>query len=107
MSNNHTRKPTHPGALLAEILPDSKVKNQARLAELMGVSRRLVNEVVNERRPVTTDIAFRLAAVFDTTADLWLRMQISYDVWESQQLKEKIATYLQIRERASKLDLAA
>jgi addiction module HigA family antidote len=96
-----TRKPTHPGALLAEILPDSPVKNQVRLSELMGVSRRLVNEIVNERRPVTTDVAFRLAAVFDTSADLWLRMQVAFDVWETAQKKR--VDYEQIRQRASKI----
>jgi addiction module HigA family antidote len=103
MPINRTRKPTHPGALLAEILPDSKIKHQGQLAELMGVSRRLVNEIINERRPVTTDVAFRLAAVFDTSADLWLRMQVAFDVWEAQQLKAKVAAYTQIRERASKI----
>jgi addiction module HigA family antidote len=101
MLNNRTRKPTHPGALLAEILPDSRVKNQARLAELMGVSRRLVNEIINGRRPVTTDVAFRLAAVFDTSADVWLRMQIAFDVWETAQQKRQ--AYVQIRERAAKI----
>jgi addiction module HigA family antidote len=101
MLNNRTRKPTHPGALLAEILPDSRVKNQARLAELMGVSRRLVNEIINERRPVTTDVAFRLAAVFDTSADVWLRMQIAFDVWTTAQ--ERRSAYIQIRERAAKI----
>lgn len=101
MLNNRTRRPTHPGALLAEILPESKAKNQLRLAKLMGVSRALVNEIINARRPVKTDIAFRLAAVFDTTPDLWLNMQVAWDIWE--QAQKKRADYEKIRERTAQL----
>jgi antitoxin HigA-1 len=99
MLNNRKRRPTHPGKLLAEILPDSKVQNQANLARLMGVSRRLVNEIMNERRPVTTDVAFRLAAVFDTSADIRLNMHVAYDVWEAAQ--ENNQDYEEIRRRVS------
>jgi addiction module HigA family antidote len=101
MLNNRKRRPTHPGALLAEILPESPAKNQANLARLMGVSRRLVNEIMNERRPVKTDIALRLAAVFNTTPDLWLNMQLAVDLWETAQ--ENNSAYEEIRRRASKI----
>lgn len=101
MFNNRRRRPTHPGTLLAEILPASPIKNQANLAKLMGVSRRLINEIINERRPVKPDIAHRLAAVFDTTPDLWLNMQIAMDVWEAAQ--ENHEDYERIRQRASKI----
>lgn len=101
MLNNRKRKPTHPGALLAEILPASKVKNQGKLAQVMGVSRRLVNEIINGRRPVKPDIALRLAAVFDTTPDLWLNMQLAIDLWEMAQENDR--DYQEIRQRASRL----
>jgi addiction module HigA family antidote len=101
MPNNRRRRPTHPGVLLAEILPASPIKNQANLARLMGVSRRLINEIINERRPVKPDIAHRLAAVFDTTPDLWLNMQVAIDVWAAAQ--ENGAAYEKIKERASKI----
>jgi len=101
MLNDRKRRPTHPGVLLAEILPDSKVKNQANLARLMGVSRRLVNEIMNERRPVKPDVALRLAAVFNTTPDIWLNMQLAVDLWEMAQ--ENNRAYEEIRQRVSKI----
>jgi addiction module HigA family antidote len=67
----------------------------------MGVSRRLINEIINERRPVKPDIAPGPAAVFDTTPDLWLNMQIAIDVWEAGQ--ENHEDYQRIRERAAKI----
>ncbi len=79
---NKTRKPTHPGELIREDLLPETGMSQVRLARLMGVSRRTVSEIVNERRRVTPDIAFRLARVFNSTPEMWLNMQQSLDLWE-------------------------
>jgi addiction module HigA family antidote len=82
-STERKRRPTHPGALLREdILPEIGL-TQTELAEVLGVSRRTVNEIVQERRPVTTDMAHRLARAFNTTPESWLRMQQAVDVWEA------------------------
>jgi addiction module HigA family antidote len=75
------RQPTHPGAILREdILPETGL-SQAGLADRLGVSRRTVNKIVNERRPVTTDMALRLALVFNTTPELWLNLQRAVDIY--------------------------
>jgi addiction module HigA family antidote len=77
------RRPTHPGAILREdILPETKL-TQTELAGILGVSRRTVNEIIQERRPVTTDMAYRLARAFNTTPELWLRLQQAVDLWEA------------------------
>jgi|SRR5947209_541824 len=82
-SKGRKRRPTHPGALLREdILPETGL-TQTDLAEVIGVSRRTVNEIVQERRPISTDMAHRLARAFNTTPELWLRMQQAVDVWEA------------------------
>jgi len=89
------RRPTHPGALLREdILPDAGL-TQTRLAALLRVSRRTVNEIMQERRPVTPDMAHRLARVFRTTPEFWLAMQQALDVWKTRQANR--ATYNRIR----------
>ena len=56
---------------------------QTDLAELMGVSRRTVSEIIHERRRLTPDIAFRLAKVFNSTPEMWLNMQQAVDLWEA------------------------
>jgi addiction module HigA family antidote len=77
------RRPTHPGELLREeILPAAKIA-QAELARRMGVSRRTVNEICQERRGVSADMAHRLARVLNTTPDLWINMQAAVDVWDA------------------------
>ena len=83
MANRQTRKPTHPGELIREdLLPETGL-SQTQLANLMGVSRRTISEIVHERRRVTPDIAFRLAKVFNSTPEMWLNMQQAVDLWEA------------------------
>lgn len=84
MANRRKRRPTHPGELIREdLLPETGL-SQTQLAQLMGVSRRTVSEIVNERRRLTSDMAFRLARVFNSTPEMWLNLQQALDLWEAQ-----------------------
>jgi len=75
--------PTHPGELLRdEIMPTAGL-TQERLATLLGVSRRTVNELVTEKRSLSADMAHRLARLFDTTPDFWLGLQQDVDLWRA------------------------
>ena len=69
------RKPTHPGAILREDVLPTLGLTQSELAARLGVSRRSVSEIVHERRPVTPDMALRLARLLGGTPESWLNMQ--------------------------------
>ena len=76
------RRPTHPGEILREmVLPELGI-TQGEFARRLKVSRRTVNELVNEHRPVTPDMAVRLARLIGGTAGTWLKMQQAVDLWE-------------------------
>ena len=76
-----TRKPTHPGAILREdVLPELNM-TQAEIAMRLGVSRRSVSEIIHEHRPVTADMAIRLANFLGGTPNSWLNMQQALDIW--------------------------
>jgi addiction module HigA family antidote len=75
------RKPTHPGAILREdVLPSLNI-SQTELADRLGVSRRTVSQVLHEHRPLTPDMAIRLAHFLGTTVESWLNLQQALDVW--------------------------
>ena len=57
MLNNRRRRPTHPGEVLREIVLPETGMTQGEFANRLGVSRRTVNELLRERRPVTVDMA--------------------------------------------------
>ena len=78
-----SRKPTHPGEVLREeFMPDYGL-TVASLAKRLGVARQSVNEVVRERRAVSTEMAMRLSRLFGTSAEYWLNLQRNVDLWES------------------------
>ena len=83
MSRSQKRRPTHPGALLREDILQAAGITQTELAERMGVSRLTVNEILNEKRAVTADIAHRLGRVFGNGPELWLNMQKAVDLWDA------------------------
>jgi len=54
------------------------------LASALGVSRQSVNELVRERRAVSSEMALRLARLFGNSPELWLNLQRSVDLWDAQ-----------------------
>lgn len=82
---NKNRAPTHPGALLREVVLPELGITQGEFADRLGVSRRTVSEILHERRPVTPDMAIRLGRLLGNGAGLWLRMQLAVDVWVLEQ----------------------
>jgi antitoxin HigA-1 len=51
--------------------------------EAMGVQRKHVNELCNDRRAVTAPTALILARVFGNSPDFWLNVQRRSDLWEA------------------------
>jgi addiction module HigA family antidote len=68
--------------LVEEFLTPMKL-TQGALAEAMGVERKLVNELCNDRRAVTADTALMLARVFGNSPEFWLNVQRRTDLWEA------------------------
>jgi addiction module HigA family antidote len=84
------RKPTHPGAILREDVLSSLDIKQTELAHRLGVSRRTISQILNEHRPLTPDMAIRLAHFLGTTPESWLNMQLALDVWELERKNAKV-----------------
>jgi addiction module HigA family antidote len=86
-------RPTHPGAILrdmlAELADDGSYQfaplTQKELAKRLGVSRWAVSELIHERRTMTADLAIRLSRVFQTTPDIWMNLQKAVDLWDAGQ----------------------
>ncbi len=54
------------------------------MAANLGVSRKTLSKIINERGAITPDMALRLSRAFDTTPDLWLNLQKNYDLWQAE-----------------------
>jgi addiction module HigA family antidote len=75
-----TRKPATVGEILSEECMTPLSLTQAALAEAMGVQRKHVNELCNDRRTVTAQTALILARVFGNSADFRLNLQRRNDL---------------------------
>jgi addiction module HigA family antidote len=77
------RKPATVGEILIEEFMRPMGLTQAALAEAMGVQRKHVNELCNNRRAVTAATALILARVFGNSPDFWLNVQRRSELWEA------------------------
>ena len=77
--------PLHPGKVLSEVYMSQMDLNQTALANLCGCSPRKINEIVNGKRAISPSFATVLESVLGTTAEMWVRMQAEYDLWEARQ----------------------
>jgi addiction module HigA family antidote len=78
-----TRKPAGVGEILTAEFLEPMGLTQGQLAKAMGVPRKHVNELCNDRRAVTADTALILGRVFGNSADFWLNVQRRVDLWEA------------------------
>src|SRR5437870_13224054 len=77
------RKPGTVGEILVEEFMQPMGLTQGGLAAAMGVPRKHVNELCNNRRSVTAPTALILARVFGNTPDFWLNVQRRSDIWDA------------------------
>ncbi|MDF3025261.1 MAG: higA [Alphaproteobacteria bacterium] len=74
-----TRRPTHPGALLAKDILPALGLDAKTFAAKIGVDTRTLNAVLKEKAPVTPDLAKKLAKTFGNAAQFWTNMQNNHD----------------------------
>jgi addiction module HigA family antidote len=73
--------PSHPGEILRELYLKPMRVSITEAAAALGVSRKHFSAIVNARAPVTPDMDMRLAAAFETEAELWVNLQAQHDLW--------------------------
>ena len=77
------RRPSTPGDVLREVTLPELAMSQGELAQRLGVSRRTVNEILCNKRPVSADMAHRIGRLLGNGPQLWLNMQASVDMWDA------------------------
>ncbi len=77
------RCPSHPGELLGDVIPATG-KTKAEIAELLGISRQHLYDILAQRKPVSPAVAVRLGKLFGDGAGIWVRMQGAYDTWHAE-----------------------
>ena len=73
--------PAHPSEVLREWMPEGLTVTDA--AEQLKVSRPTFSKILNGKAGISADMALRLSAWLGTSPDLWLGMQLQWDLWQA------------------------
>jgi len=92
--------PIHPGEVLLEDFMKPLGLSQYRLAKDIGVAPIRISQIVHGQRAISVDTALRLARYFGTSAEVWLRLQVRYDLEAAdQELKARINQEVKVLEQ--------
>ena len=94
--------PIHPGEVLKEEVEYRKL-SQRRLAEQMGISYKMLNDIFNCRRPVTAQTAMLFEAVLNIPADSLMRLQMKYNMRQAADNPSFMERLKEVRKRAAML----
>jgi len=83
MPRDPNRCPTHPGALLREDLLPATGLGKAEAARRLGISRQHLYDLLNEKKPMTPEVAVRVARLFGGEPEALVRMQGAHDTWKA------------------------
>ena len=85
-----SRKPSHPGALIRNVILPETGLTISELAKRCGLARNTMSKVVNERGDVTEDIAIRLSRVLGSSPRFWKGMQTNLNLWQLEQENKRL-----------------
>ena len=95
-----THKPftaVHPGELVKDEI-EARGVSQKKLAEILGVPYTMLNEILNAKRPVTTETALLLEAALDISAEMLVNMQSSYSLQAARKNKTLANRFASVRQ---------
>ena len=90
--------PPHPGELLKIGYIDELKLSVSEVALMLGVSRKTIYDIINEKTSITPSMALRISKAFNTEAEFWLNLQMKYDLFNAMQTTnlDDVKTYKQI-----------
>ena len=77
------KNPAHPGRIVQSACLEPLGLSVTAGAKILGVTRQTLNKIVNGKSGISPEMAIRLTKAFGSTEETWLRMQIDYDLWQS------------------------
>ena len=89
------RPPTSPGEMLLEEFLKPLGISQRQLARDIRLPYRQVNDIVNERRPITPAIALRLTRYIGMSVGFWMNLQMAWDLYYTAQNEAEILSEIE------------
>lgn len=85
------QNPAHPGVFVRADCLEPLGLTVTQGAKALGVSRQALNNLVNGKSGVSPEMAIRLSKAFGSTPEMWLRLQMTYDLAQVRKREGEIA----------------
>ncbi len=92
----------HPGEMLKDEL-EARGLSQKKFAAIIGMPYTAFNEIINGKRPITTDTALKIEAATGIAANIWLGLQADYNMQTARRDSKLSAVLENIRKVAAVL----
>ena len=86
----HMKAPPHPGRIVRQECLEPLELSVTGGANVLGVNRNTLNNLVNEKSGISPDMAVRLSKAFGSTTRTWLGMQMEYDLAQAEDRADSI-----------------
>ena len=77
--------PPHPGKIIREFCVEPLDLTVTEAAKSLSVTRKTLSTLLNGRAGISPEMALRLSRVFGRTPEGWLRLQLQFDLWKTEQ----------------------
>ena len=85
------KNPPHPGRVVRQDCLEPLGLTITNGAKALGVSRQALNNLVNGKSGISPEMAFRLSKAFGSSPEVWLRLQMNYDLAQLREQQSEIA----------------
>ena len=84
------KTPPHPGRIVRQECIDALGLTVTAAAKGLGVTRKALSELVNGKSGISPEMSLRLSMAFGSSPEMWLGLQMDYDLAQLQSKSEKI-----------------
>jgi len=77
------QNPPHPGGVVRRQCLEPLGLSVTAAAKGLGVTRQALSDLVNEKAGVSVEMAIRLSKAFGSSPEMWLNLQLAYDLWKA------------------------
>ncbi|MBY0428476.1 MAG: HigA family addiction module antidote protein [Alphaproteobacteria bacterium] len=79
------KQPVHPGRIVKSACLEALNLTVTQGAKILGITRPTLSNIINGKAAISPEMAIRLAKVFGSRAEVWLRMQMAHDLAKAEQ----------------------
>lgn len=96
MERKNGLPPIHPGEIMRKDILPSVGLSVTAAAKALGVSRQMLHGILAGRKPMSAVMCLKVARLFGSSAEVWMRLQAAYDLKKSAQNKKVMARVARI-----------